>query len=91
MCSGGGIMSVLPGKSGDPGRTGSDNRQFVNGVLYLAPVVFLGAVLALTFTLGLRVVGRSISWQTTLPFGPFPSAGFFICWCARLAGWTLAS
>jgi transposase len=29
------IMSLLPGKSGDPGRTGSDNRQFVNGVLWV--------------------------------------------------------
>lgn len=60
------------------------------GPLYLAPVVFLGAVLALVFALGLRAAGRAVSWQTTLPFGPFLSAGFFICWCARLAGWTLA-
>lgn len=29
------IMSLLPGKSGDPGRTGSDNRQFVNGMLWV--------------------------------------------------------
>ena len=27
------IAPLLPGKAGDPGRTGSDNRRFVNGVL----------------------------------------------------------
>ena len=26
---------MLPGKVGDPGRTGSDNRLFVNGVLWV--------------------------------------------------------
>src|SRR5690606_36467542 len=26
---------LLPGKAGDPGRTGADNRQFVNGVLWV--------------------------------------------------------
>ena len=29
------ICELLPGKVGDPGRTGSDNRQFVNGVLWI--------------------------------------------------------
>lgn len=29
------IRDLLPGKSGDPGRTGSDNRLFVNGVLWV--------------------------------------------------------
>lgn len=29
------IASVLPGKTGDPGRTGSDNRLFVNGCLWV--------------------------------------------------------
>ncbi len=28
------IADLLPGKPGDPGRTGSDNRRFVNGVLW---------------------------------------------------------
>ena len=29
------IAALLPGKEGDPGRTGSDNRLFVNGVLWV--------------------------------------------------------
>ena len=29
------ICTLLPGKAGDPGRTGKDNRLFVNGVLWV--------------------------------------------------------
>jgi transposase len=29
------IADLLPGKAGDPGRTGADNRLFVNGVLWV--------------------------------------------------------
>jgi len=29
------IFELLPGKPGDPGRTGADNRLFVNGVLWI--------------------------------------------------------
>jgi transposase len=29
------IADLLPGKKGDPGRTGQDNRLFVNGVLWV--------------------------------------------------------
>lgn len=29
------IEGLLPGKAGDPGRTGADNRLFVNGVLWV--------------------------------------------------------
>lgn len=29
------IADLLPGKASDPGRTGSDNRLFVNGVLWV--------------------------------------------------------
>ena len=29
------VKELLPGKVGDPGRSGSDNRQFVNGVLWV--------------------------------------------------------
>ncbi len=29
------IAELLPGKAGDPGRTASDNRLFVNGVLWV--------------------------------------------------------
>jgi transposase len=30
------IMDLIPGKEGDPGRTGMDNRLFVESVLWLA-------------------------------------------------------
>jgi transposase len=30
-----GIAPMLPGKVGDPGRSGVDNRLFVNGVLWV--------------------------------------------------------
>lgn len=29
------IAPLLPGKAGDPGRSGADNRLFVNGVLWV--------------------------------------------------------
>jgi len=29
------IASLVPGKQGDPGRSGRNNRQFVNGVLWV--------------------------------------------------------
>ena len=29
------IFALLPGKAGDPGRTGADNRLFVNAVLWV--------------------------------------------------------
>ena len=29
------IEALLPGKAGDPGRSGADNRLFVNGVLWV--------------------------------------------------------
>jgi transposase len=29
------ISDLVPGKAGDPGRTGADNRRFVNGVLWV--------------------------------------------------------
>ena len=30
------IATLLPGKAGDVGRTAADNRQFLNGVLWVA-------------------------------------------------------
>ena len=30
------IAPLLPGKEGDVGRTAGDNRQFINGVLWIA-------------------------------------------------------
>ena len=59
------------------------------GPLYLAPVVFLGALLALGFVVVLRALGRTVSWKMTLPFGPFLSVGFFVCWCLKLLGWPI--
>lgn len=58
------------------------------GPLYLAPVVFVGAVLALVAALILRLLGRNVSLQSTLPFGPFLSAGFFGFWCLKISGWS---
>lgn len=29
------VKELLPGKVGDPGRSGADNRQFLNGVLWV--------------------------------------------------------
>ncbi len=29
------VKELLPGKVGDPGRSGTDNRQFLNGVLWV--------------------------------------------------------
>lgn len=59
------------------------------GPLYLAPVVFVSAVLALVATLILRLLGRDVSLQMTLPFGPFLSASFFGFWCFKISGWSL--
>jgi putative transposase len=30
------IESLLPGREGDPGRTGADNRRFVNAIFWIA-------------------------------------------------------
>lgn len=30
------VQHLIPGKAGDPGRTGEDNRRFLNAVLYVA-------------------------------------------------------
>ena len=56
------------------------------GPLYLAPVVFVSAVLALVAALILRLLGRQVSLQSTLPFGPFLSASFFGFWCLKISG-----
>ena len=58
------------------------------GPLYLAPVVFVSAVLALVAALSLRLLGRQVSLQSTLPFGPFLSASFFGFWCLKISGWS---
>jgi leader peptidase (prepilin peptidase)/N-methyltransferase len=58
------------------------------GPLYLAPIVFLGALLGLIAAGFLRVTGHPISSQSIIPFGPFLCAAFFGLWCANLAGLT---
>lgn len=58
------------------------------GPLYLAPVVFVSAGLALVAALILRLLGRQVSLQMTLPFGPFLSAGFFGFWCLKISDWS---
>ena len=58
------------------------------GPLNLAPVVLIASVLALGCVQVMRLAGRSVGWQTTLPFGPFLALGFFACWCAKLGGWS---
>lgn len=58
------------------------------GPLYLAPVVLIASVLALGWVQVMRLAGRSVGWQTTLPFGPFLAVGFFACWCAKLGAWS---
>jgi leader peptidase (prepilin peptidase)/N-methyltransferase len=57
------------------------------GPSLMAPMVFVSAVLALLFTLALRLRGRKISSTTVVPFGPFLSTAFFGLWCLKLAGW----
>jgi leader peptidase (prepilin peptidase)/N-methyltransferase len=61
------------------------------GPLYLAPVVFVSAILAIGAALILRLLGREVSLQTTLPFGPFLSISFFGFWCLKSSGWSLFS
>ena len=41
------IADLLPGKTRDPGRTGADNRLFVNGVLWVLRYCLNSASLAL--------------------------------------------
>ncbi len=57
------------------------------GPILLAPVVFIGALLALLYVQVLRVCGQVITAKSTLAFGPFLSVGFAGCWAAHLAGW----
>jgi leader peptidase (prepilin peptidase)/N-methyltransferase len=58
------------------------------GPFYLAPTVFVGAVLTLVAALILRLLGRQVSLQSTLPFGPFLSVSFFGFWSLRISGWS---
>ncbi|MEQ1901893.1 MAG: A24 family peptidase [Devosia sp.] len=56
------------------------------GPMFLAPTVFIGALLGLAYAGFLRLRGQRISSQTIVPFGPFLSAAFFLLWCLHLAG-----
>jgi leader peptidase (prepilin peptidase)/N-methyltransferase len=56
------------------------------GPLALAPLVLVASLSALA-TIGLlRLAGRPVSLQSSLPFGPFLGAGFLFLWCLRMAG-----
>ena len=60
------------------------------GPLYLAPVVFVGASLALIYIIALRVAGVEFARTSIVPFGPFLSAAFFFFWCIKVFGvWSL--
>jgi leader peptidase (prepilin peptidase) / N-methyltransferase len=58
------------------------------GPVFLAPVVFVGAMLALLYVQVLRLGGEAVSSQMIVPFGPFLSVAFFGFWCVKLAGWS---
>lgn len=57
------------------------------GPLYLAPVVFFGAVLALLYVQVRRIRGDVITTETVVPFGPFLCAAFFGFRCLRVGVW----
>jgi leader peptidase (prepilin peptidase)/N-methyltransferase len=61
------------------------------GPLYLAPVVLVGATLALIGMLIARAAGRPVTAQSTMPFGPFLSIGFFGFWCLDAMAPTLVA
>ena len=58
------------------------------GPLFVAPVVFVGAMLGFGYVGVLRLRGEGISAQTIIPFGPFLSIAFFGFWCLKVAGWS---
>lgn len=56
------------------------------GPLALAPLVLLASLSALATIAVMRMAGRPVSLQSSLPFGPFLGAGFLLLWCLRIAG-----
>lgn len=56
------------------------------GPWFLAPVVLLSTLLALTVVLVLRLRGEAVDSRTIMPFGPFLSVAFFSFWCAKEFG-----
>lgn len=56
------------------------------GPLALAPLVLVASLSALATMAVLRMAGRPVSLQSSLPFGPFLSAGFLLLWCLKMAG-----
>lgn len=50
------IASLVPGKTADPGRTGADNRLFINGCLW---VLRSGAIFRNAMASGRRCIGVS--------------------------------
>ena len=55
------------------------------GPLWLAPIVFVASSLAIMFILMRRLLSGT-SLHRVIPFGPFLSLAFFICWCAEFLG-----
>jgi leader peptidase (prepilin peptidase)/N-methyltransferase len=58
------------------------------GWALLPLVVLIGAVLALGYISVLHLLGRSVSMDTRMPFGPFLSVGFYSCWIMQTMGVT---
>lgn len=57
------------------------------GPFALAPLVLFAATSALIAAGMMALMGRSITFHTSIAFGPFLCAGFFLLWVAKLEGW----
>ena len=55
------------------------------GPFWIAPIVFIASSSAIVFVL-LRRLFSNTSVSRVIPFGPFLSLAFFICWCANGLG-----
>lgn len=55
------------------------------GPLWLAPIVFVASSTAIVFVLMRRLLSGT-SFNLVVPFGPFLSLAFFVCWCASGLG-----
>ncbi len=62
------IEGLLPGKAGDPGRSGEDNRLFVNGVLWVLRSEHIGMTFPNATVSGRRCISVSDVGQR-LAFG----------------------
>lgn len=55
------------------------------GPFWLAPIVFIASSTAIVFALMRRLLSGT-SLGRVVPFGPFLSLAFFVCWCASSLG-----